>query len=267
MRQSQATVTHPLASTEPRTRPWIYLGLALSMSVTVYWGFAYTYFTPVLAGAYPQVPPAIHVHGWSFFLWFLLLPFQALLIAKGRWRMHIMLGSASTALAAVMVFTGVLVASVRIQQGLSATEPDQLTIFWKGFGQLIIYNMILFVAFYTTAIARRDQPDVHKRMIVLASASVLPAAIFRVIVGLAGYNWVATPGWVMPAAFFLPAVFIVIGMFNDRVAQGSVHRAYLVGLPILLVVHGLGLALAGTAAGEAVSRVMALFARVFGDLY
>lgn len=267
MQQTQATVMHPRAVTEPRTRPWIYVGLALGMSVTVYWGFAYSYFTPILAGAYPEVSPAIHVHGWSFFLWFLLLPLQALLMATGRRRMHMTLGGASIALAAVMVFTGVLVASVRLQQGLSATEPDELTMFWKDFGQLIMYNMILFVGFYGTAIARRDQPDVHKRMIVLASASVLPAAIFRVIVGLAGFYWLATPGWVIPAAFFLPAMFIVIGMVNDRAAQGGVHRVYLVGLPVLLVVHGLGLTIAGTAAGEAVSRVMALFAHAFGALY
>jgi hypothetical protein len=237
------------------------------MSLTAYWGFAYTYFTPVLADTYPKVSPAVHVHGWSFFLWFLLLPFQALLMATGRRRAHMTLGGASVALAAVMVFTGILVASVRINQGLSATAPDELTVFWKDFGQLIMYNMLLFVGFYGTAIARRDQPDVHKRMIVLASASVLPAAIFRIIVGLSGFYWLATPGWVMPAAFFLPAVFIVIGMVYDHVARGGVHRAYLVGLPVLLVVHGLGLLMAGTAAGEAVSRIIALFAHVFGVLY
>lgn len=253
--------------TEPRTHRWIYLGLALGMSVTAYWGFAYTYFTPVLAGTYPEVSPAVHVHGWSFFLWFVLLPLQAFLIATGRRRTHMTLGGASVALAAVMVFTGVLVASVRIDQGLSATDPGELATFWKGFGQLIMYNMMLFIGFYATAIARRDQSDVHKRMMVLASASVLPAAIFRIIVGLTGFYWLATPGWVMPAAFFLPAVFIIIGMVWDRVARGTVHRTYLVGLPVLLVVHGLGIAMAGTAAGEAVSRVMALFAHVFGALY
>jgi hypothetical protein len=237
------------------------------MSVTVYWGFAYTYFTPVLAGTYPRVSPAVHIHGWSFFLWFLLLPFQAFLMATGRRRTHMTLGGASVALAAVMVFTGILVASVRIDQGLSATDPDEFTTFWKGFGQLIMYNMILFIGFYGTAMARRDQPDVHKRMIVLASASVLPAAIFRIIVGLADFYWLATPGWVMPAAFFLPAMFIVVGMVYDRVANGAVHGAYLVGLLVLLVVHGVGLVMAGTAAGEAVSRVMAMFAQVFGALY
>ena len=264
---TQAATTHPGMMTEPRALRWMYIGLALGMSVIVYWGFAYTYFIPILAGAYPDVSPAVHIHGWSFFLWFLVLPLQALLIASGKRRTHMTLGGASVALAAVMVFTGLLVASVRIDQGLAATEPDEFTTFWKGFGQLIMYNMILFVGFYGTAIARRNVPDVHKRMIVLASASVLPAALFRIIVGLSGFYWLATPGWVMPAAFFLPAVFVVIGMAHDRVAKGHIHRAYLIGLPILLVVHGLGLVIAGTAAGDAVSRVMALFARAFGALY
>lgn len=82
----QTALTPPI--TELRTRSWIYLGLALAMSGTAYWGFAYTYFTPVLAGTYPAVSPAVHVHGWSFFLWFLLLPFQALLMVTGRRRTH-----------------------------------------------------------------------------------------------------------------------------------------------------------------------------------
>ena len=136
-------MAHLTDMTESGTRSWVYVGLALAMSFTAYWGFAYTYFTPVLAGTYPKVSPAVHVHGWSFFLWFLLLTFQAVLMATGRRRTHMALGGASVVLAAVMVFTGILVASVRIDQGLSAPEPDELTVFWKEFGQLIMYNMLL----------------------------------------------------------------------------------------------------------------------------
>ena len=237
------------------------------MSVAAYWGFAYTYFLPNLSGNYPPVSAVVHVHGWSFFLWYLLLPLQALLIATDRRRLHIALGGASLALAAVMVFTGVLVASVRIDQGLAATAPDELTIFWKEFGQLIMYNMALFVGFYLAAILRRNRPEVHKRMMVLASASALVAALFRIIVGVAGFYWLATPAWVMPAAFFLPLAFVGVGCLYDRVVLGAVHRAYLVGMPILVVVHGLGLITAGTAAGHTASKVMASFAHVFGGMY
>lgn len=266
-RHPGATRSVGSAADAGRPRSRIYLGLALGMTVTVYWGFGYTYFRPVLTGAYPQVPPLIHVHGWSFFLWFLLLPAQAWLIRSGRPRAHILLGAASVALAAVMVFTGVLVASVRIEQGLSAAAPDEFTAFWKDFGQLIMFNMVVFVTFYGAAIVKRNQADVHKRMMVLAGAGALPAAIFRIIVGVFGFYWLATPGWVMPAAFFLPAAFIMVGMAHDRVVRGSVHRAYLVGLPVLLAAHGLGLVVVGTEAGEAVSRVMAVPARLLGGFY
>jgi hypothetical protein len=246
---------------------WFYPSLALAISATVYWGFFYTYFAPVAAGQYPAVSPAIHVHGWSFFLWFLLFPLQAMLMATGRRRLHFILGGVSVALAVIMTFTGLLVASVRIDQGLTAPAPDEFTTFWKNFGLLITYSLVLFVAFYAAAIAKRRQPELHKRLMIVASASATPAAVFRIIVGLGGFQWLATPTWVMPAAFFLPNLFIVAGMIFDRIAFGRIHRVYPAGLAIAVGLEALGLALAGTAFGEVVSRGVAQFARLFGFLY
>ncbi|MEX0708924.1 MAG: hypothetical protein WD078_13245 [Woeseia sp.] len=251
----------------PRAGSWFYLGMAVAISVTAFTGFVFTYFGPVLRGQYPAVSPFVHVHGWSFFAWYLLLPLQALLITAGRRRVHMTLGGASVVLVIVMVFTGILVAAVRIEQGLSTEDPNELTLFWRGFGQLIMFNLLPFAVFYTAAIVHRRKPDLHKRLMILASASALPAAIFRIIVGFGGFYWLATPAWVMPAAFLLPAVFIVIGMIRDHLSRGAVHRIYIVGLVIVVVVHGTGLAVVGTPTGEALSRIMAGFARLFGWLY
>lgn len=260
-------VLAPTSGSGLRAGSPFYLVMAVAISLTAFTGFAFTYFGPVIRGAYPAVSPVVHVHGWSFFVWYLLLPLQALLITAGRRRLHMALGSGSIALAIVMVFTGVLVAAVRIEHGLSAQAPDEFTEFWKDFGQLIMFNMLPFVLFYTAAIVNRRQLDRHKRLIIMASASALPAAIFRIIVGFGGYYWLATPAWVMPAAFLLPAVFFVFGMVRDRLAGGAVHRVYVGGVLILLIVHGIGLIIPGTPAGNAVSRIMALFARAFGALY
>jgi hypothetical protein len=68
MRQASTEPTRSSDMTARGTRSWIYLGLLLAMSATAFWGFAYTHFIPVLAGAYPQASPAVHVHGWSLFL-------------------------------------------------------------------------------------------------------------------------------------------------------------------------------------------------------
>lgn len=229
MPQAKTITAHSKMITRSGTTSWIYLGLTLSMCITAFWGFAYTYFIPLFGGVYPDVSPTLHIHGWSFFLWFLFVPLQAMLIAKGRRRTHIMLGGASLALAAVMIFTGVLVASVRILHGLTAANPDEFTTFWMGFGQLIMFNMVLFVLFYGAAIRWRGKPSWHKRLMILATASVLPAVIFRIIVSLGDFYWLATPGWVMPAAFFLPGVFVIVGMAHDKVVKGYIHRAYLIG--------------------------------------
>jgi hypothetical protein len=241
--------------------------MAVAISMTAFTGFAFTYFGPVLRAEYPAVSPVVHVHGWSFFAWYLLLPLQAVLITARRRRIHMTLGGASVVLAIVMVFTGILVAAVRIEQGLSTENPNELTAFWKDFGQLIMFNMLPFAVFYTAAIVGRRKPDMHKRLIVMASASALPAAIFRIIVGFGDFYWLATPAWVMPAAFLLPAFFIVIGMIRDRISRSAVHRIYIVGLPFLLFVHGISLIIVGTPTGEAMSRIMAAFARLFGWLY
>lgn len=251
-----------------RTSRKFYPLLALAISGSVYWGFYYTYFGPLASGQYPpEASPAVHVHGWSFFLWYLLFPLQAVLMATGRRRLHFTLGRLSVLLAAFMTFTGLLVASVRIDQALSQTDPSDFTTLWKNFGLLITYSLVLFVGFYAAALAKTKRPEVHKRLMIVASASAIPAAVFRIIVGLGGFNWLQTPEWVMPAAFFLPCVFIVIGMVYDFVVLRSVHRVYLIGLPIVIGFYALGLGLAGTAAGEAISRFVALFSRAFGFLY
>ena len=137
-------------------------------------------------------------------------------------------------MAALMIFTGLLVASMRIDQGLSAPDPDEFTMFWKHFGLLIFYSLVLFAGFYAAAIANRGRPEIHKRMMIVASASALPAAVFRIIVGLSGFYWLQTPDWVMPAAFFLPCIFILIGILYDVVAFRAAHRVYLIGLPIVV---------------------------------
>ena len=265
---SQAVLSgfHP-AFTGRRGSRAFYPLLTLAISGTVYWGFYYTYFGPVFGGQYPEVSPAVHFHGWSFFLWYLLFPLQAVLMATGRRRMHFTLGGVSVAMAAVMTFTGLLVASVRIDRGLDAADPDEFTTFWKHFGLLIFYSLVLFSGFYAAAIANRNRPEIHKRLMIVASASALPAAVFRIIVGFSGFYWLQTPAWVMPAAFFLPCVFILIGIAYDFAAFRSVHRVYMIGLPIVIGVYALGLGLAGTAPGEAVSRFVALFSDAFGFLY
>lgn len=242
-----------------------YASLALAISATAFYGFYFTYFSLIAIGVYPSVSPAVHVHGWSFFLWNLLFPLQAILIATGRKRLHFMLGGASVLLATVMVFTGLLVASVRIDDAL--TNVSDLGAFWEAFGLIITFTLLLFVGFYSAAIANRKRPQVHKRLMVMASATILGAAVYRIMVTMLDYHWLETPMWFPPAAIFLPNLFIVAGIIYDLSTRRSVHPVYVIGLPIAIAIEGLGLWLATSPAGDSVRRLIAAFSDVFGFLY
>jgi len=242
-----------------------YPGIAVAISATAYFGFYFTYFAPVAAGNYPSVSPIVHIHGWSFILWYLLFPLQALLASKGPRRLHIVLGQSSLALVAVMAFTGLLVASVRIDDSLTSTTD--LASFWGTFGVTITSTLFLFVGFYIAAIINRSRPQLHKRLMIMASASALNAAVFRIVVGISGVNWLHAPGWVAPAAIFLPNLFIVAGMVYDRLTRRSIHSIYTLGLTIAIGTEGLALLLVASPFGDQVRRILATFSDVFGCLY
>ena len=107
-----------------------YFWLCLALSATVFYGFSITYFQPMLAGAYPESSTTVHVHGWTFFLFYLLLPLQACLIRARRVAWHRALGTLSLGLAAAMIGTGMVVIGTQMNLSL---QPDGSP-FWQGMG-------------------------------------------------------------------------------------------------------------------------------------
>ena len=106
------------ASADQRKRRSLFLWIAVAMSCTVFVGFWFTYFGPLFRDAYERVSPLVHVHGWTFFAWYLLLTAQAGLIRSGQVATHRALGLASTLLATVMITVGLIVSTVRIDMAL-----------------------------------------------------------------------------------------------------------------------------------------------------
>ncbi|HUF29071.1 MAG TPA: hypothetical protein VMM77_00300 [Gemmatimonadaceae bacterium] len=207
-----------------------YPALAILISATGFAGFAFTYFGPIIGGSYPRAGAPLHVHGWSFFLWYLLFPLQAVLVAKGKHAQHRTLGLISVALVVLMTVTGVLVLTVRVEEAVRNGAPQV----WLLYGPLFLSNLILFVAFYTAAIymAMRSRFQAHKRLIIVASAAGLAAGFSRVIMFLTGFHPVS-----IPAGALSCGLFIIIGMSYDWFTRRAVHPVYWTGITALLVVE------------------------------
>jgi uncharacterized membrane protein YozB (DUF420 family) len=257
VRQATSTRHHTLTP-EQRERESFYLWIAVALGCTVFVGFWFTYFGPLFRGIYPQVSPLVHVHGWTFFGWYVLLIAQASLIRSGRVAIHRALGLASTVLATVMIAVGLIVSTVRIDMSLG---PDGDP-FWALMGLPIFSIWVLFTVFYAAAIYRRRRAADHKRLMLLASAVALSAATFRIFVEIFGLErWVAIVGTLAPNFFMVGA------MIYDYRSVRQIHRMYLWGVPTMLGAVGGVFLLGMTPAGEVVKQAVAWFGRLLRPLY
>ncbi len=204
--------------------------LAVTISVIAFAGFSFTYFGPIISSSYPPAGAALHVHGWSFFLWYLLFPLQAWLISRGNRGLHRTLGKISVLLVVLMTLTGILVLSVRVEEAVRNGEPR----IWLMYGPLILSNLLLFISFYSAGIwmAARKRIDAHKRLLVVASAIALGAGFFRLILFLSGFHPLSLPIGVLGCS-----LFIIAGAMHDWFTRRSVHAAYLIGLVAMFVVE------------------------------
>jgi len=208
----------------------IFLALAVAISAVCFAGFSFTYFGPLVTGSYPPAGTPLHVHGWSYFLWYLLLPLQAVLIVLGKGRVHRMIGRASPLLVVAMTLTGVLVLTVRVEEAVR-TGGDPV---WLLYGPLILSNLVLFVFFYgfSLRMAIRGDLAAHIRLLLVGSAIGVGAAFFRLVLFLSGFHPLSLPIGVLACS-----LFIGMGLAHDRLVVGRVHWAYWVGLAAMMLVE------------------------------
>ena len=235
-----------------------YLMITSAMTCTMILGFSFTYFGPMARGVYPDVSPMVHVHGWTFFVWYLLLPLQAGLIRSRKVAIHRSLGLASVALGALMITVGLVVSVVQIDL---ARAPDGNP-FWQLMGVPIFGVWILFTVFYVEAIRRRKRVEDHKRLIILASAAALSAATFRIVARIAGFGiWVAIIG--MLAAVIFP----LIAILHDRQRHTATHPVYAWGVTAMVAMIVATFLLGFVPAGDMIEQGLAWVGRMLRPLY
>jgi hypothetical protein len=220
-----------------------YSGMAVAMGITVLAGFAATYYLKLFGdGSLTTISgkpftPLVHLHGALFTCWVLLFVAQTSLVASGRVRVHRRMGIAGVVLAAAMVVAGVSVAIMSAARGTAPPGIEPLS-----FLAVPLFDMVLFATFVTAAVVKRRDKESHKRLMLLAYASLLAAPIARM------------PGVLPlgPFAFFgLAFVFVVAGAIYDRVSRGRIHRVYLWGGALFALSVPARLAISTTGAWKA----------------
>ena len=156
-----------------------FVAMAVILAIIVAGGFAKSFYLVPFESPSPAIealPPYLQLHGLLLTLWFLLLIVQTGLVATRRVRLHRSLGVAGAVLAgAVWVASFLVVVRSVARSGPNGVPPDRLPLVVIG----NLGTLLLFALFVTAGIRLRGKPDLHRRLMLLASISIVGPAISR----------------------------------------------------------------------------------------
>jgi hypothetical protein len=180
----------------------------------------------IVSGVMPNPPIVVHLHAAVMASWTALLALQATLSLVGRMELHRKWGLASLLVAPLVLI--MLIAITIIRQNDAAGTPAGPLVNNILFVQ--IRSVLLFPTFFVWALlARRTDPQMHKRMMLLATLSLLDAAIARM-------NWLPYnefPNDYLAVHLYL-LLLLVPALLYDLIRLRRIHRAWLWGLGLML---------------------------------
>lgn len=216
-----------------RRERWFYIGMSIALVITVFAGFAPTYYLRPYFNTAPLMP-LLHLHGFVFTSWLVLFVTQTTLVAAHRTDIHRRLGVAGGMIAVLMVLLGVITALVRANQGATPLPGiSPLSFLVVPLADMFVFSILVGTGFYF-----RRRPDVHKRLMLLATISILAAAIARLPFAIMR----AGP----PAFFGLTDVFVLACVLYDLVTLRRIHRATALAGLFIVASQPLRLMLGGT---------------------
>ncbi|WP_158787068.1 hypothetical protein [Granulicella sp. L46] len=143
------------------------------MMAMVLYGFARTYFLVGMVAA-PLPNKLIHVHGAVFTSWMILLIVQTALVATKKVKLHMTLGLFGFGLAVAMVVLGTTAAVDALRRGQGPLGLDAQTFFVIPISGMLLFGTLVFFAYKL-----RRNTEAHKRLILLATMSLMDAAVGR----------------------------------------------------------------------------------------
>lgn len=237
------------------TRQQFYVRLAAACLAVAVVGFAPTYWVPLLRGTL-RVPAISHVHAAVFYGWTVLFLVQTWLAANHKVARHRELGVFGVALATTMCFVGMAAAVTSLKQSTAEGFGDAV----RAFTIVPVSGIAFFAVLFTLALLKVKRLETHKRLMLVATVSLLQAAVGRWFViflapaRLDGGPVSPPPVFVTIMPGLVSDLLIVAAMVHDRRTTGRVHPVYWFAGGALVAVQVLRVPLSTTAAWTGVAN-------------
>lgn len=147
-----------------------YFWMVLLMAFFVFGGFGMTYWYPLAAGTFRPAPPVVHLHGFTYFSWMVLLVAQASLVNVRNVALHRSVGMFGIALAMAVIIMGALITILGASRSSGAAAHG----IYLGITAVVGFGFL-----FTLALRNTRRPDIHRRLILFAMLPLLPPGIHR----------------------------------------------------------------------------------------
>jgi hypothetical protein len=228
-----------------------YSAMAMLLLVTVFVGFARTfYLKPWFPESAHHAPPEpfFLFHGAFFTAWFILLAVQPRLVADGNLAVHRRFGRYGVVLAVSMVvfgLVGALIAAGRPGGFIDVPVPP------LQFLAVPVTGLALFAIFVWQAILRRHDAQSHKRLMLLASISLVEAAVVRLPFD---HSTLESPIPYFDVMELFTLLFLLPIAIWDVGSRGRLHPATLWGGLALIIAMPLRLMLGASETWQSFAR-------------
>ena len=198
---------------------YFYFAMSLTLAAIVVDGFKRTVNDNLLHPAVPR-PFILWIHAAAFAGWVIFFICQSTLVRIHKVSWHRSVGWFGAGLATVMVPLGVATAIIM-------TRFETVQLHQSGgdaFLSIPFFDMIAFGVLIALAIYWRRRPELHRRLVFIATCGLMDAAFGR-FADLFDHN------------LFYPCLdlLIVLGVARDLLVERRVHKVYLYALPLLMV--------------------------------
>jgi hypothetical protein len=202
---------------------YFYFAMSLLFAVIVVSGFKRTVNDNLFHPAIPR-PFILWIHGAVFAGWIAFFICQSTLVRLHRVSWHRAVGWFGAGLATVMVPLGVTTAIIMDRFDtvqLHQSDAD-------AFLSIPFYDMIAFGLLIALAIYWRTRPELHRRLVFIATCGLMDAPVAR-------FDYVFDYNLFFPCLDLL----IVLGVVRDLLVERRVHKVYRYALPLLIAGQGL----------------------------
>lgn len=231
-----------LGAVRPKARNF-YVYMAAACATVAVLGFAPTYWLPIMTGAF-KAHPVVHIHGIIFYSWTLFFLAQTWLATRGHIAWHTTMGMVGISFATAMTIFGFLAAINQMETAATLGLEDA----GKAFAIVPISSILFFAMVFILAVTNVRRSEWHKRLMLLATISILDAPIARWF-----QTFLAPPGSSGPPPvaadippFLVTFILLVVAIVFDWRTRGRPHPAYLSGGSALVALKVLQVPLSAT---------------------